>query len=54
MAAELIAEVAALQQETISQLEFQLRMSGRHDHDNALLSIHAGAGGTESQDWAQC
>jgi len=26
-------------------------MSGEHDRDDALLSIHAGAGGTESQDW---
>jgi peptide chain release factor 2 len=49
---ELLAEVEAIQA-TLEKLEFQLRLSGRHDRDDALLSIHAGAGGTESQDWAQ-
>jgi peptide chain release factor 2 len=33
--------------------EFELMLSGKHDRDNAILSIHAGAGGTEAQDWAQ-
>jgi peptide chain release factor 2 len=51
LAAELEAEAAEIQQ-TLEQLEFQLRMSGEHDRDDALLSVHAGAGGTESQDWA--
>ena len=52
LAADLNQEVAALRSE-LEQLEFQLRMSGRHDRDDALLSIHAGAGGTESQDWTE-
>ena len=34
-------------------LEFQLAFSSEYDIRNALLAIHAGAGGTESQDWAQ-
>ena len=51
MAAELSAEAADIQA-TLDKLQFQLRMSGEHDRDDALLSIHAGAGGTESQDWA--
>ena len=34
-------------------LEFQLVFRGEYDSRNALLSIHAGAGGTEAQDWAQ-
>jgi peptide chain release factor 2 len=34
-------------------LELQLMLSGPHDRKDALLSIHAGAGGTESQDWAE-
>ncbi len=32
--------------------EFALALSGPHDRNAAYLSIHAGAGGTESQDWA--
>ncbi len=35
------------------KLEFTLMFSGPHDHRNAYLSIQAGAGGTESCDWAQ-
>jgi len=34
-------------------LEWQLLLSGEHDRKDAILAIHAGAGGTESQDWAQ-
>jgi len=49
---ELTTEVESLE-ETLDKLEFQLVLSGEHDKDSALLSIHAGAGGTESQDWAE-
>ncbi len=49
---ELLAESEAVEV-YLEKLEFQLRLSGKHDRDDALLSIHAGAGGTESQDWAQ-
>ena len=34
-------------------LEFELAFSGQYDFRNAILAIHAGAGGTESQDWAE-
>jgi peptide chain release factor 2 len=34
------------------QAELEMMLSGEHDHANAILSIHAGAGGTEAQDWA--
>jgi peptide chain release factor 2 len=37
----------------LAKLEFRLRFSGPHDDNDAILSIHAGAGGTESQDWAE-
>ena len=47
---ELETEAVELQK-TLEQMEFRLHMSGEHDRDDALLSIHAGAGGTESQDW---
>jgi peptide chain release factor 2 len=36
----------------IDRREVQLLFSGPHDRDDAILSIHAGAGGTDSQDWA--
>lgn len=37
----------------IDQLEFTTHLSGPDDHRNAILTIHPGAGGTESQDWAE-
>jgi len=36
----------------LERLEFQLMLSGPHDRNDAILAIHAGAGGTDSQDWA--
>ena len=36
----------------VEGIEFKLMLSGEHDPSNAILSIHPGAGGTESQDWA--
>lgn len=35
----------------VSTFELQCMFSGEHDENNALLTIHAGAGGTEAQDW---
>jgi peptide chain release factor 2 len=43
-------ETAALEKE-INKLEFSLLLSGRHDRSDAILAIHAGAGGTDAQDW---
>lgn len=37
----------------IEKMEFKLKLSGKYDANNAILSIHPGAGGTESQDWAE-
>ena len=37
----------------LDELEFQLSFSSEYDARNALLAIYAGAGGTESQDWAE-
>jgi peptide chain release factor 2 len=37
----------------LDELEFQLTFSSQYDARNAILAIHAGAGGTESQDWAE-
>ena len=49
---EIAREVSAIAAR-LDRLEFDLALSGPYDSRNALLSIHAGAGGTESQDWAQ-
>lgn len=40
-------------QNKLAQLELSTLLSDRYDTGNALLSIHAGAGGTDSQDWAE-
>jgi peptide chain release factor 2 len=37
----------------VQQLELVTLLRGEHDARNAILSVHAGAGGTDSQDWAQ-
>ena len=37
----------------LDQLELSTLLSDRYDQGNALLAIHAGAGGTDSQDWAE-
>jgi len=38
---------------TIEGAEFKKMLGGEHDRANAILTINAGAGGTESQDWAE-
>jgi peptide chain release factor 2 len=52
LAAELQSEAEQLGTE-INQAETTLLFSGEYDGYDAVLSIHAGAGGTESQDWAE-
>ncbi len=37
----------------LDRIELETKMTGEHDAANAYLEIHPGAGGTESQDWAQ-
>lgn len=37
----------------IEKFELQTLLSGKYDSNNAILTIHPGAGGTESQDWAE-
>jgi len=49
--AELETSVCLLES-TIDKKELAVLLSGPHDHGNAILAIHAGAGGTDSQDWA--
>jgi peptide chain release factor 2 len=48
---DLLKEVEALRV-TVDQFSFLAMMNGKYDAENAILSLHAGAGGTEAQDWA--
>lgn len=49
---EIAKELKFLSSE-IERLELKHLLSGPHDRSNAIVEIHPGAGGTESQDWAQ-
>ena len=40
-------------EEAVSKIEFARMLSGPYDRQGALVSVNAGAGGTESQDWAE-
>ncbi len=50
--AELEAETKSLERE-FARRELAAMLNGPHDRSDALLAIHAGAGGTDSQDWAE-
>ena len=49
---ELKAEFAALE-EKVEETRMTTLLSGEYDSNNVILQLHAGAGGTEAQDWAQ-
>jgi peptide chain release factor 2 len=51
LALDIAKDLDVLKKE-IEDLEFRKMLSGEDDERNALLTIHAGAGGTEAQDWA--
>jgi peptide chain release factor 2 len=48
-----VDEEAAAIEGQLDSLEHELNFSGPYDARSAILAIHAGAGGTESQDWAE-
>ena len=52
MQAEVAQSLHTIQQE-VEKLQFALMLSGEHDANNAILSIHAGSGGVDAQDWAE-
>ena len=52
MANDLIKNTASISKE-IDTLEVTTLLSGKYDLNNAIVTIHPGAGGTESQDWAE-
>ena len=49
---EILSELSSLEKSKESQ-RIQALLSGEYDRNNAILSIHPGAGGTEAQDWAE-
>lgn len=48
-----IDEVMAQIETEITAIEMTMKLSGEHDERDVILAIHPGAGGTESQDWAE-
>jgi len=52
MQADLTSQLSQLQSEYTSRKD-ELKLAGPHDDYDAILSIYAGAGGTDAQDWAQ-
>ncbi len=52
LASEIAAEYAAFEQK-LEAASLQALLSGEYDKNNAILTFHAGAGGTEAQDWAE-
>ncbi len=49
---EIQSEITGIQK-ALDDLEFRNMLSGEDDEKNCVLTIHAGAGGTEAQDWAE-
>jgi peptide chain release factor 2 len=49
---EVAQQLQALERK-INKLSLNLMLNGENDHNNAIVSINAGAGGTEAQDWAE-
>ncbi len=47
-----VAEELAQFEESFEKIRIKTLLSGEYDKDNAIVSLHAGAGGTESCDWA--
>ena len=52
MAKEVLKSTFIVEKE-IEKLEITTLLSGKYDNNNAILTIHPGAGGTEAQDWAE-
>ena len=48
-----IAQLLEQLDRQITQIEMTMKLSGEHDDRDAIVAIHPGAGGTESQDWAE-
>ncbi|MFL0245909.1 peptide chain release factor 2 [Candidatus Clostridium stratigraminis] len=49
---EVIGELKLLSKD-LEKLRIEIMLSGEYDRDNAILNLHAGAGGTDAQDWTE-
>lgn len=52
MGEDVVAALTSLE-ERFAKMEFQMLLSGQYDAKNAILSFHAGAGGTDANDWVE-
>lgn len=52
IAKELVINIKNIEKE-LEKFEIETLFSGKYDNNNAILTIHPGAGGTEAQDWAE-
>jgi len=52
MQEEAAQDLAAIEQD-VERLQFALMLNGEHDERDAIMSIHAGSGGVDAQDWAE-
>lgn len=48
--ADVVADMEAINK-SLEELQLEVLLSGKYDTNNAILTLHAGAGGTEAQDW---
>ncbi|MBI4056675.1 MAG: peptide chain release factor 2 [Elusimicrobia bacterium] len=48
-----VGESLSSLEKEMGELDFRFKLSGEHDRSSAILSLHAGAGGTEACDWAE-
>ena len=52
LAKDIIAQTTDISKK-IEQLELETLLADKYDYNNAIITLHPGAGGTESQDWVQ-
>ena len=52
LAKEIISNTSKISIE-VEKFELQTLLNGKYDKNNAILTLHPGAGGTEAQDWAE-
>lgn len=51
--ADSIVEIFGKLQQQLETLKLDTLLSGKYDHNNAIISVHAGTGGVDAMDWAQ-